>query len=196
MDLRKLPRPSASAPQQGGSDPAEAGRATGGEDPQGAGPVEYARAVPVARRSDESIWLSGPEALLYAGVGVIICFMVPNPFRLVLSLAGLAGAAPMGTPMNLGPGMVAYEKSIFFLLDAGPALLGVGLIMEAVALAVVRKEAFAWAVVGWSWLTAALSGLAFVYVLARNQGPQFFPLIAAIVAAYVAWALARRLQHR
>jgi hypothetical protein len=122
--------------------------------------------------------------------------MVQNPFRLVLSLAGMAGAPPMGTPLNLGPGMVAYEKSVFLFHDAGPALLGVGLIMEAVALGALRREGLAWATVGWTMLSGVLSALAFLYLMYKGQGPQIFPLMAAIVAGYTSWSLSRRLQGR
>lgn len=174
MDLSKLPgKESTGAP----STPQPVPPSPMGEE-AGAGYRPPETALP------KELWVSGPEAFLYAIVALFFLWQAQGVFK--HSDVTNTSAAGVSTT-------ISYWDSWFAVNDGALLLMAVALGVEIVAMAVVRQRWAGWACV----LLMAAAGLAnvgAVVYLMPKLGLQIVPAIAACGAGYVCWATWEKLR--
>jgi hypothetical protein len=136
------------------------------------------------------LWLSGPETWLHVGIGLLVCWFAQNPFRAALSPLGLLQPPPNAIFQGAA---IPYLQSWFFIHDLPSAMLGTGLLLEALALGLLRSKPLAFATAGWLLVTTLTAVGALIY-LQPKMGFQLMPAIALFVAGYIAWTLVAKLK--
>lgn len=188
MDLSKLPGKQSADPVAGDSSPAAPVPAAIPPAPVPVEGLHYTRPG-----ADGYLWITPPEAMLHAGIGLVVGFFFASRFFSWV-LHATTGAAFTWTFTDTAGNPITYPQSDFFAADLPVALFAVGLIFEAVVMGMLRRVGAAWLVVAWSTLTAVASLGAFVYLLPR-MGGQILLLICLLMSAYVAWTTVIRLRQ-
>lgn len=116
----------------------------------------------------------GPEAWISIAIGAIVLFLYHRTFEWLLGSKSL----PVITDVN--GNVIPYAKSAFFWQDLGPALFGVILVVEGLALVFARNRAVV-SVALVLTLAAAAVNLWAIIATTKLIG---FPIMSAIAVAF------------
>ena len=197
MDLSKIPgqNPTAARPAtpQPPPPPNSAAESAETQPPPFAQPATPHAATPHAPRAahPSDLWYSPPESLFAIGVGVILMYLTSRFFEWLMHV--IAGGPFTYTFQDVDGSPITYPHTWFFIADLPVAILAFAMILEGLAMGLLRKRFAAWLTVAFLGLAGVTAVAAQIYLFPK-LGLQLMLLLAALMGIYLAWSAALRLK--